>query len=58
MPLIKINLEEEKPKDQYIKGLGYLSRNGENFLPSIVRLQEILDGKFNEELKNERKKNP
>jgi len=58
MPLIKINLEEEKSKDQYIKGLGYLSRNGEDFLPSIVRLQEILDGKFNEELKNERKKNP
>ena len=56
MPLIKINLEEEKSKDQYINGLGYISRNGENFLPSIVRLQEVLDGKFREEDEKESKK--
>jgi len=58
MPIIKVNFEKSKSKDQYLNGLGYISRNGEDFLPSIVRLQEVLDGKFNEELKNERKKDP
>jgi hypothetical protein len=30
--------------DKWIPGLGYLQRNGTNFLPAIVRLEEILSG--------------
>jgi hypothetical protein len=29
----------------YVKGLGWVKRNGENFLPAIIRLTEILEGK-------------
>lgn len=35
----------EEYNDQYIEGLGWISKNGENFLPSIVRLEEILSGR-------------
>ena len=31
-------------QDQWVPGLGYIYRNGFNFLPSIVRLEELLSG--------------
>ena len=31
-------------QDQWVPGLGYIHRNGSNFLPSIVRLEELLSG--------------
>lgn len=40
-----MKFDKEGHNDQYVKGLGWISRNGENFLPSIVRLEEILSGK-------------
>lgn len=39
-----VNFDKERCDDQYIKGLGWISKNGNNFLPSIVRLEEILSG--------------
>ncbi|MFB0543723.1 MAG: hypothetical protein ACETVR_02970 [Candidatus Bathyarchaeia archaeon] len=31
-------------QDQWVQGLGYIHRNGSNFLPAIVRLEELLSG--------------
>lgn len=43
--LIFVSFEEEGDiPDQYVEGLGWISRNGKNFLPAIVRLEEILSG--------------
>lgn len=31
-------------QDQWVQGLGYIEKNGHNFLPAIVRLEQILSG--------------
>lgn len=36
--------DKREPPDQKVDGLGYISRDGENFLPAIVRLEELLSG--------------
>ena len=36
----------QSSQDQWVQGLGYIYRNGSNFLPSIVRLEELLSGTF------------
>jgi hypothetical protein len=42
--------ENYKGPDQRVKGLGYINKNGKNFLPAILRTEEFLSGKL--------KKNP
>jgi len=39
-------LSENRQQDlgQWIPGLGYIQRDGSNFLPAIVRLEELLSG--------------
>jgi len=36
--------DRTRAEDQWVPGLGFLRRDGFNFLPSIVRLEEILSG--------------
>lgn len=44
--MVNVTSVRANNNDQYIEGLGWISRNGKNFLPSIVRLEEILSGKM------------
>ena len=44
MAIMFVTYGKRELPDQMIDGLGYISRNGENFLPAIVRLEELLSG--------------
>lgn len=44
MKRIIFPLKDPRGQDQWVQGLGYIYRNGFNFLPSIIRLEEILSG--------------
>jgi len=48
-----MNVEEKKQNipDRCIPELGYLQRDGSNFLPAIVRLDELLSRTFKVERK-------
>lgn len=44
MKIIIFGSNDRFCQDQWVQGLGYIYRNGSNFLPSIVRLEELLSG--------------
>ena len=44
MKIITYDNDDRCGQDQWVRGLGYIERNGSNFLPAIVRLEQILSG--------------
>ena len=45
--LIKYLYKEDPcAQDQRVQGLGFIYRRGFNFLPTLVRLEELLSGKY------------
>jgi hypothetical protein len=44
MKIITFDGNDLCSQDQWVRGLGYIKRNGSNFLPAIVRLEELLSG--------------
>ena len=44
MKIIFFDSNDRCGQDQWVQGLGYIYRNGSNFLPAIVRLEELLSG--------------
>ena len=52
MKITFLNKNRQQDPDQWIPGLGYIQRNGSNFLPAIVRLEELLSGREKRELES------
>ena len=48
MKMIIFPLNDQCGQDQWVRGLGYIFRDGVNFLPAIVRLEELLNGTLKE----------
>jgi len=44
MKITFLNENRQQDPDQWVPGLGYIQRDGSNFLPAIVRLEELLSG--------------
>jgi hypothetical protein len=44
MKIMFFNKEDQYSPEQKVPGLGYIQRHGSNFLPAIIRLEELLSG--------------
>ena len=52
MKIIFFDGENAYLPDQKVPGLGYIQRNGSNFLPALIRLEELLSGTLKTERRN------
>jgi len=50
--IITFDDNDQCGQDQWVQGLGYIKKNGSNFLPAIVRLEELLSGTLKADKEN------